>query len=40
MSIDVGPKSPKDRPYVPDDQKSNDAKETLVAKMKEAQSKK
>ncbi|MDR3257284.1 MAG: preprotein translocase subunit SecA [Mycoplasmataceae bacterium] len=40
VAIDVGPRSPKDRPYVPDSQKATDAKEELLAKMKEAQSKK
>jgi hypothetical protein len=39
LSIDVGPKSPKDRPYVPDSQKVDSAKEELLAKMKEAQNK-
>ncbi|MDR0675323.1 MAG: preprotein translocase subunit SecA [Mycoplasmataceae bacterium] len=40
LKIDVAPKSPKDRPYVPDSQKATDAKEQLLKKMQEAQNKK
>jgi hypothetical protein len=37
VKIDVSPKLPKDRPYVPDSQKAVDAKAQLLKKMQEAQ---
>jgi hypothetical protein len=40
LKIDVGPKLPKDRPYVPESQKAVDAKAQLLEKMREAQKKK
>jgi hypothetical protein len=39
VKINVAPKLPKDRPYVPDSQKAVDAKAQLLEKMREAQKK-
>jgi hypothetical protein len=37
FKIDPTPKLPKDRPYVPSDQKASDAKTELLEKMRQAQ---